>query len=258
MAAPVLAQVSPEEETEHVVTSGETLGGIANRAKVPRVLIAEANGLKPPYVVKVGQKLKIPRTRHHVVADGETGFAISYKYAVPWEQIALSSGIDANAPLKSGQKLLIPTLINVAVAPTPSSSPTPASTAVAAAAQFSWPLSGTVRRGFTPRGSTNYHDGLDIQAPAGIAVRSVAQGKVIFAGEKNEFGNLVVIAHNDGWHSAYGYLGKITVTKGEDVNQGERIGLVGNTGISKGDELHFELRHNNKPVDPRGVLPASP
>ena len=52
----------PDQETEHVVKEGETLFGIANRARVPRVLIAEANGLKPPYLVRSGQKLKIPRT----------------------------------------------------------------------------------------------------------------------------------------------------------------------------------------------------
>ena len=60
-----------DEETEHLVQPGETLFGIANRAKVPRVLIAEANRLKPPYHVRAGQKLKIPRTRRHTVMRGE-------------------------------------------------------------------------------------------------------------------------------------------------------------------------------------------
>jgi LysM repeat protein len=55
-----------EEETEHVVMPGETLGGIANRAKVPKILIIEANHLKPPhYAIRTGQKLHLPRTPPH-------------------------------------------------------------------------------------------------------------------------------------------------------------------------------------------------
>ena len=81
---------------------------------------------------------------------------------------------------------------------------------------------------------------------------------MIFADKKGSYGNLVILSHGDGWHSVYGYLDRITVKVGEQVGKGERIGLVGNTGIAKGDELHFELRRNNKPVDPTSELPAGP
>lgn len=245
--------LSPEEETEHVVTAGETLGGIANRARVPRILIAEANGLKPPYTLRVGQKLAIPRTRHHVVKRGETGFTIAYNYAVSWRDIAVANGIDPNAAIKPGQKLLIPTII---------SQPTPAANAASAPPQaavnpaFTWPVAGPLRRGFTPRSESNYHDGLDIRAPQGAAVRSIAGGKVLFAGaEPTQFGQMVVVDHGDGWHSAYAFLSRVTVKEGDDVSPGERVGLVGNTGRAKGYELHFELRRNNRPVDPETYLP---
>ena len=79
-----------------MVQEGETLMGIANRAKVPRVLIIEANGLKPPYTVRAGQKLAIPRTRRHKVTRGDTGFSISYDYAVPWKDIAVARFVPAN------------------------------------------------------------------------------------------------------------------------------------------------------------------
>ena len=134
-----------DEETEHVVQPGETLFGIANRAKVPRVLIAEANGLKPPYVLRAGETLTIPRTRRHKVMRGDTGFSVAYRHGVPWRDIAVANGIEEDAAIRPGQVLLIPTII----APP--------------ALRFAWPVSGPVRRGFTPRDERDHHDGLDIR-----------------------------------------------------------------------------------------------
>jgi murein DD-endopeptidase MepM/ murein hydrolase activator NlpD len=254
---------APGEETVHVVEAGETLSGIANRAKVARVLIAEANGLQPPYIVKVGQKLHIPRTRHYAVQAGDTGFSISYKYALGWDEIATANGIDPKAPLKVGQDLLIPTRLDppqtalttatpAEIATTPADAPSPVSKA-----RFLWPVSGPVRREF--RTGTNYHDGLDISAPTGTMVRAAADGTVKFAGkEKEQFGNLVVLDHGNGWYTAYGFLSRITVKQGAKVAAGERIGLVGDTGLAKGSELHFEVRQAGKPVDPLDELPKAP
>jgi len=255
LSAPALAETPPEQESEHVVQEGETLGGIANRAKVPRILIAEANGLKPPYAVRAGQKLKIPRTRHHTVKAGETGFDISYQYAVPWKDIAVANGIDPGKPVKVGQELLIPTLI---AAPDAAATSAAVATTAATSTRLAWPVSGNVRRGFTARGGGNPHDGIDITADAGTAVRAAAAGKVIFAGSKGDYGNLVVIEHGAKLHTAYGFLSKITVKPGEQVGRGERVGLVGRTGLAKGDELHFEVRRSDKPVDPKGELEAKP
>jgi murein DD-endopeptidase MepM/ murein hydrolase activator NlpD len=244
-----------DQETEHVVQPGETLGGIANRAKVPRVLIAEANGLKAPYVIRAGQTLKIPRTRRHKVARGDTGFSISYRYAVPWKDIAVANGIEPDTMPKPGTTLLIPTIIKPAAAPSPAAAVAPDEPE----SRFAWPVAGTVRRGFTPRTQGDYHDGIDIRVAEGTAVRAAAAGKVLFAGkEKDQFGKLVVIDHGDGWHSAYGFLSKITVKQGEDVNKGERIGLSGHTGRAKGSELHFELRNHAEPTDPAKLLPETP
>lgn len=247
---------SPEQETVHIVAPGETLGGIAVRAKVPRVLIVEANGLQPPYTVKTGQKLQIPRTRRHTVQSGDTGFSISYKYAVPWEQIALANDVDPQTPVKVGQALLIPTLLDPPAAK-PVALPAPVPAVTAPKARFAWPVSGPVRRSYST--GSNYHDGLDISAPEGTTVRAAASGTVKFAGkEKEQFGNLVVLDHGDGWFTAYGFLSRITVKQGVKVVAGERIGLVGSTGMAKGNELHFEMRQGGKPVDPRDELPKAP
>ena len=144
-AAPPAENLPPDQESEHVVQPGETLGGIAVRAKVPRVLIIEANGLKPPYGVRAGQKLAIPRTRHHTVGRGDTGFTIAYLHGVAWRDIAVANGIDPAAPLKAGQKLLIPTVLPpqavTAALPASAAAPPPSP-----ATRFAWPVaSGPVR-----------------------------------------------------------------------------------------------------------------
>lgn len=275
-AAAAEPPLPPDQESEHVVQPGETLYGIANRAKVPHILIAEANGLQSPYLIRAGQTLTIPRTKRHQVAKGETGFAIAFQYGVPWHEIATANSIDPDAPIKPGQNLLIPTIIGKTggdkagsdntgtgkTAPAPSATSAPAPSAPKAAAanaqNFAWPLTGPIRRGFTERSRKNYHDGLDITAPKGAAVRASAEGKVIFAGTMGDYGKLVVLDHGGKWYSAYGFLSRITVKQDEKVRQGERIGMVGNTGLAKGYELHFELRRDNKPVDPGPLLPKQP
>ena len=262
----------PKTETTHVVKDGETLGGIANRAEVPRVLIIEANGLKAPYALKVGQKLVIPRRRSHTVKDGETGFGIALDYGVPWSAIATASGIDPKVPVRTGQKLTIPTPAkpvaatpDAAPSPSPSPSPSPAAAASPApltdtpAPAFRWPLEGKVRRAFIAKqGDKDWHDGIDVLAAKGTAVRAAAAGKVIFAGEgPREYGKTVILFHGGRWTTTYSYLDQITVKDGEEVGAGERIGLNGQSGLATEPQLHFEIRKNRVPLDPAKYLPKA-
>ena len=217
LIAAVDAALPPDQESEHVVKAGETLSGIAQRAGVPRILIVEANHLTSPFALRAGQKLTIPRTRHHTVGTGDTPFTIAYLYGVPWQDIAVASGIAPGTPLKNGQRLLIPSVI--AVPQVAVSAATSQSAAASPELHFAWPLAGSVRRGFTHRGnSANYHEGLDITAPDGTAVRASAAGKVLFAGdEPRQFGKLVVVDHGGGMQSAYAFLSRITVKEGEPI-----------------------------------------
>ena len=262
-AMPLLAKdkpptTDPKAETLHVVQPGETLAGIANRAEVPRVLIIEANRLKAPYAVKAGQKLVIPRRRSHTVKAGETTFDIAMDEGMPWEQIAAASGIKPGAKIKTGQKLVIPTLAgNGAMIPSPSIStePTKALPDTVAPA-FVWPLQGKVRRGFSmPLGANPGHEGIDVLGAEGTAVRASAAGKVIFAGQgPEEYGLTVIVYHSGRWTTTYSYLSKITVKEGDKVKAGERIGLVGQTGLASEPQLHFEIRRNKLALDPARYL----
>jgi murein DD-endopeptidase MepM/ murein hydrolase activator NlpD len=258
----LLIAASPEQETEHQVAARETLVGIANRAGVSREAIIAANNLQPPYLVRTGQVLIIPRTQHHRVAKGDTPFLLAWRYGVTWQDIAIANNLRQDVPLRRGQQLLIPSVIppprerssaRAVALPAP---PRPISrTAGAEAARFAWPLSGTIRRGYSSAGRTE-HPGLDITARAGTAVRAAAEGRVIFAGlEPQQYGKMVIVDHGGGWHSAYAFLSRITVHEGDRVRAAERVGLVGRTGQATTDELHFEVRRGNRPVDPLPLLP---
>lgn len=253
----------PRTVTSWTVRQGETLGGIAARVAVPRVLIIEANALKAPYTVRTGQVLVIPRRRSHVVKAGETGFSIAYDFGVPWAQIALANGIEPQAKVKPGQKLVIPTLAkpgaaSAVVEQAEAQGRSEAARALAreAPVSFAWPVAGSVGRGLVARSLPRPHDGIDIPAPAGTAVRAAAPGTVAFAArEPRTYGNLVIIDHGKGWFSAYGKLGRMTVKRGAKIKAGERLGLVGNTGSTPQTELHFEIRRKAVPLDPLLLLP---
>ncbi|MFM5917394.1 MAG: LysM peptidoglycan-binding domain-containing M23 family metallopeptidase [Novosphingobium sp.] len=248
----------PKSETTHVVQDGETLGGIANRAEVPRVLIIEANGLKAPYAVKAGQKLVIPRRKSHTVKEGETTFDIAMDEGVPWDQIAAASGINPKAKIKPGQKLVIPTLAGKAeIIPSPSiSTDPPKGLPDTVAPAFAWPVQGKVRRAYSaPAGESQGHEGIDVLAAEGTAVRASAAGTVIFAGQgPEEYGLTVIVYHSGRWTTTYSYLAKITVKEGDKVKAGERIGLVGQTGLASEPQLHFEIRRNKLALDPARYL----
>ena len=260
-AAPLLAETpkaDPKTEAVHVVQSGETLGGIAARAEVPRVLIIEANGLKAPYALRAGQQLIIPRRRSHTVKEGETRFDVAMIYGVPWSAIAAANGIKPDARLKAGQKLSIPTVAAKPAVAQPSISTDPqVGLPDTAAPAFAWPVQGKVRRGFIAASTAGTgHDGIDILAPKGTAVRAAAAGKVIFAGPgPDEYGLTVIIWHSGRWTTTYSYLDKVTVKVGDTVKAGERIGLVGQTGLAEEPQLHFEVRRNKLPQDPARYLP---
>jgi murein DD-endopeptidase MepM/ murein hydrolase activator NlpD len=245
----LIAAGDPQTEDVHVVTQGETLNGIAARAGVAASTIADANGLSAPFVVRIGQKLTIPRQKSHVVAKGDTGFGIAIEYGVPFEQIATANGLDPDAKLKPGQKLIIPALIeaprqSAAVAAKPAADP-----------KFRRPIDGAVLLGWKRRADGGGHEGIDFAADMGERVAAAAAGEVIFAGdEPNRFGRLVVIDHGNDWYSAYGNLSKVTVKRGERVRAGERIGLAGDAGDADRPELHFEIRKDKKPVDPAPLL----
>jgi len=125
-----------------------------------------------------------------------------------------------------------------------------------------WPVVGKLESGvggrrnpFGGRGY-EYHEGQDIDAAYGTPVQVAATGRVIIAGWQRGYGNVVYVDHGSGLSTRYGHLSEIDVTVGQSVTRGQTIGLVGSTGRSTGPHLHYEVRINNQPVDPKQYLPG--
>jgi len=103
------------------------------------------------------------------------------------------------------------------------------------------------------------HDGVDISAEPGTVVRAAADGIVVYSDNGiRGFGNCVMIAHPNGWVSLYAHNSRTTVQPGWRVRRGERIALVGSTGISRGPHVHFELFEQGRNVDPLALFDGGP
>lgn len=99
------------------------------------------------------------------------------------------------------------------------------------------------------------HNGIDWAAPIGTPILAAGNGVVEEAKYRGEFGNFIRITHSNGYQSLYAHLSRYVprIQEGVRVRQGEVIGFVGNTGLSAGPHLHFEIHANSRPVDPLSI-----
>ena len=216
------ARVS-EARGGYVVRPGDTLSSIAARNGLMLSTLARANAIAPPYLIRVGQRLTIPRRGPEPVRRMESRPVVQ--------------------PLPTST----PT-----PAPTFASRPPPPAPAFTGAPRLVWPADGPVAETF---GSGADPRGIALATLSGGAVRAAAGGAVIFAGtEPQRYGQLVLIDHGGGWVTAYGHLARLVVRQGETVRSGARIGFTGGSGNDA--RLHFELRRDNQPRDPLPLLPA--
>jgi murein DD-endopeptidase MepM/ murein hydrolase activator NlpD len=122
---------------------------------------------------------------------------------------------------------------------------------------LAWPAPGRMT---SPFGDGRGHPGIDISGPSGDPVLAAGAGTVVLAGMApagySGYGNVVMIDHGAGISTLYAHLSRVDVAMGQAVEQGQKLGGIGRTGIATGDHLHFEVRVANKPVDPVPWLPA--
>jgi murein DD-endopeptidase MepM/ murein hydrolase activator NlpD len=120
-----------------------------------------------------------------------------------------------------------------------------------------WPLE---NRGFVTRGQAlsgvpdETHAGLDIAVPVGTPVRAAGGGTVAAAGYDADYGLFVLLRHPSGYETMYGHTSRLLAAEGDAVQAGQVIGLSGNSGRSTAPHLHFEIRRDNKSVDPLDLL----
>ncbi len=114
--------------------------------------------------------------------------------------------------------------------------------------------SGFGRRNRPTKGASSYHKGVDWATPVGTSVVASSSGVVTRAGWGSGYGYCVYIKHSDGRETRYGHLSKVLVSVGQSVSQGQRIALSGNTGVSTGPHLHFEILIGGSQVNPLNYL----
>jgi murein DD-endopeptidase MepM/ murein hydrolase activator NlpD len=124
-----------------------------------------------------------------------------------------------------------------------------------------WPVMGPITSSFGQRldpvlnnGEGEFHTGLDISAPDGTPVRVTGDGTVKMAGMGNGYGRMIIIDHGHGIQTYYGHLSGFSVVPGETVLRGQVIGYVGHSGRVTGNNLHYEVRIRNTPVNPHKYL----
>ncbi len=121
---------------------------------------------------------------------------------------------------------------------------------------FQWPVRGTILVGYGPGANGTQNDGINIAAARGTPVAAANDGIVAYAGnELRGFGNLVLIKHAGGWTTAYAHCETLLVKRGDRVKRGQTIARVGQSGAVSEPQLHFEIRHGTRALDPVSYLP---
>ena len=200
------------------------------------------------------------RQTTHIVRTGETLFSIAWRYGHDADELARWNRLGDGSLIHPGQVIrLTPPRGSASTASTRSSSsrapsrPLPEIPAQPSP-RWSWPVSGRINVEFGAKPGPG--TGVLINGKAGQPIVAAASGRVVYAGSGLiGYGQLIILKHNDTYLSAYGYTASLLVREGQEVKQGQRIATMGE-GPERRPRLHFEIRRNGKPVNPRQFLPA--
>ncbi len=226
----------------HRVGQGDTLYSIAFQYGLTVERLAAWNGIRPPYTIYRGQKLRLTappasRPRTPVV-----------RVPAPSRPKVSVAPPAKPAPAHASR----PAAPKTATRPAPKAADKPS--AARGPLRWAWPAEGRVIRRFNARSSGK--KGIDIAGRAGSTVRAAADGKVVYAGSGlGGYGRLIIIKHNKDFLSAYAHNRKLIAREGQWVRKGDPIALMGSSATDR-TKLHFEIRRKGRPVDPLRYLPA--
>ena len=197
------------------------------------------------------------KPEQHVVRKGETLFAIAWRYGKDPADVARWNQLGDGSLIYPGQviRLTPPSGASRKGASTPNGSrQSLPSIPTQPAPPWAWPTSGRISVEFG--GKPGSGTGVLMDGRAGQAIVAAASGKVVYAGGGLiGYGQLIILKHNDTYLSAYGHNAKLLVKEGQSVRKGQQIATMGE-GPERKPRLHFEIRRNGEPVDPRQYLPA--
>ncbi len=258
----MVVQVVVEED------AGQSRIDLAKRASAPAIVTAAALAIVFAVAITLcsGCSASAPPTAppalypqsarpvEHVVRPGETVYHIARAYGVSVQRLLEANHLSDSRDLRVGQSLLIPGSYTYASLGGAESALGAMWNVPRATRQFAWPVwSGTVTSGFGMRHGT-MHDGVDIAAPVGTAVRAADSGVVVFVGTLNGYGNTVIVRHSDNYVTVYGHNSRARVREGSSVARGQTIAEVGTSGRTTGPNLHFEVRYDNHAYNPLSYL----
>jgi len=216
-SAPIISRIQPPSIRimTHRVATGDTLYSIAWRYDLNPRLLASANGLRDPFIIKPDQLLKL-NTRGVEPVEAQPGGRVT---AAPAKASVASKQISVKVKNK------------------------PTQIVYSKGWQWKWPIKGKVTEGFSPK---DLRKGVTITGDSMAKVRPAAPGTVVYAGDGlRGYGNLVIIKHDDIFLSAYGHNEKIMVEAGQMVTATDLLSSLGTRGT-----LYFEIRKDGYPVNP--------
>ena len=216
----------------YVVKSGDTLTRIARNHDVSIDSLKQANGLSGS-VLRIGQKLKIPDGTA-VVPDQTVTASVKPAGEAPKAYTAPKTDA-AEGKLTETAKI-------------DTKAKAPASTGIE---KLRWPARGQIITGYAETNDGKRNDGIDISVPMGSPIKAAENGVVIYSGDGlKEYGNTVLIRHDDGLVTVYAYADSLEVQRGDKVQRGQVIASSGKSGAAETPRLHFEVRKDATPVNP--------
>ncbi len=233
----------------YTVRKGDTIFLIAYIAGMDVSEVAKLNGLKEPYPLSIGQKIKLSDgykekviTQQVVVQQPTKPQAPTVTYTPAANGTAYGSDGSVIGPIKATKGHVTPQPSHKVTTPKMVSS-----------LRWGWPTTGHISAYFSS--SEGGNKGIDIKGSKGRVIKAASSGKVVYAGDALQgYGNLIIIKHGGNYLSAYAHNDKILVKENEHVKLGQHIATMGSTGTDS-TKLHFEIRYKGKSVNPLDHLP---
>jgi len=195
---------------------------------------------------------------YHVVEKHQTLYRICKTYGVDIKGVASLNGITDPSKIQTGQRIFIPgakKVLKVEIyLDDVVAEPGEKEKVAYKKANFIWPVEGRISDVFNSTESKR-HQGIDVPSPLGTPIKASSPGTVIYSSNTIKgYGNLIILRHSEEFVTVYAHNQVNLVEEGNWVERGQIIGKVGQTGRATGPHLHFEIRKNNKAVDPLPYL----
>lgn len=257
------ADMSPE--IKYTIGQGDSLLKLAHKFNTTVAQLQNDNNIEGT-LVKVGQEIKISPNKKmyrvvaakveepkavsvnlvdHKIRRGESLSVIAKNYRTTVGSIVAQNNMKSTVVM-AGQTIKVPASKDFKITN---------KTSVNRTVKWKRPTRGYLSSAYGYRKhpvykKRSFHAGIDIAAPKGTPILAATTGKVIYAGRRSGYGNLVIVSHANGYSTRYAHCSSIIARKGQQVKAGQIIGRVGATGVATGNHLHFEVRKNGKTLNP--------